>query len=238
MKKIVAGFITFVLLACVGMATYYFIKIKKLVPYSAQAQSEKLEDRLKKVSLQAGSPIFIRIFKASSELEVWIQGRGDIYHHFKTYPICAFSGKLGPKLKEGDRQAPEGFYTVTRSQMNPNSTYHLSFNLGYPNAFDRAHGRTGSYLMVHGNCVSIGCYAMTDAGIEEIYFLADKAHKAGQKKFSVHAFPFRMTAKNMRKYKDSKWHPFWLNLKKGFDYFESKKQVPRVRVKTKTYIVE
>ena len=150
--------------------------IKRMTP--------KLDQELKNKSLTLGSPIFIRIFKESKELEVWVK-KGLVYHLFKTYAIHYFSGGLGPKLKEGDRKAPEGFYYVTPSRMNPYSRYHLSFNLGYPNPYDRAHGRTGSALMVHGSIVSIGCFAMTDPRIEEIYTLADKALRGGQKYFRV-----------------------------------------------------
>ncbi len=121
------------------------------------------------------SPILIRIFKAESELEVWKAKDDGRFYHFKTYPICSYSGGLGPKLKQGDRQAPEGFYYVNQSQMNPRSKYHLAFNMGYPNAYDRANGRTGAHLMVHGDCSSSGCYAMTDAVMEEIYILAREA---------------------------------------------------------------
>ena len=127
-----------------------------------------LETALRAKGLRWGAPVFIRIFKEEKELELWVDNEKQ-FKHFKTWPICKYSGTLGPKLKEGDGQAPEGFYFVPRSRMNPRSRFHLSFNLGYPNAYDRAHKRTGSALMVHGNCVSIGCYAMTDAGIEEIY---------------------------------------------------------------------
>ncbi|TNF43214.1 MAG: hypothetical protein EP216_04205, partial [Epsilonproteobacteria bacterium] len=128
----------------------------------------KLEERLALLSAKAGDPVFIRIFKEESLLEIWIRS-GTEYQHLKDYFICAYSGYLGPKLQEGDRQAPEGFYKVKKHHLNPNSKYHLSFNLGFPNEYDLAHERTGSYLMVHGNCVSDGCYAMTDEKIEEIY---------------------------------------------------------------------
>jgi len=188
-----------------------------------QFQAQQLSTELKDKNLKLGSPIFIRIFKQSSELELWIQ-KNDSYTLFKTYPICYFSGDLGPKVKQGDKQSPEGFYYVPASMMNPNSRFHLSFNLGYPNAYDQYHGRTGDYLMVHGNCVSIGCYAMTDELIEEIYTLASAALRNGQSYFRVHAFPFRMTDDNMQKTKDSQWTDFWKNLKSGYDYFEDKKK--------------
>ena len=146
--------------------------------------------------LSLGAPIFLRIFKQENELEVWLEN-GSSFELFRTYPICKYSGSLGPKLQQGDWQAPEGFYFVRPRQMNPSSRFHLSFNLGYPNAYDRAHGRTGDFLMVHGRCVSVGCYAMTDPVIDEIWTLADAAFRGGQPFFRVHIFPFRMTPENM-----------------------------------------
>ena len=131
-----------------------------------------------------GSPLYIRIFKLEAEMEVWMQEPSGVYQLFRTYPICNWSGDVGPKLKEGDRQAPEGFYVVSARQMNPNSKYYLSFNIGYPNAYDRAHGYTGSYLMVHGGCRSQGCYAITDDAIQEFYILARDAFARGQTRVS------------------------------------------------------
>ena len=184
--------------------------------------------------LRWGAPVFIRIFKEEKELELWVDD-GKVFKHFKTWPICKYSGKLGPKLKEGDQQAPEGFYFVPRSRMNPRSRFHLSFNLGYPNTYDRAHKRTGSALMVHGNCVSIGCYAMTNARIEEIYSLCDAALKGGQRFFRVHSFPFRMTEANMKRHAQSKWIEEWYNLKQGYDWFEKSKRPPDTRVADRRY---
>ena len=188
-----------------------------------------LEPDLSDKGMEAGQPVFMRIFKREAELELWLRA-GETYSLFRTYPICSYSGDLGPKLKEGDRQSPEGFYFVTRNALNPNSSYHLSFNLGFPNAYDRAHGRTGSYLMVHGDCVSIGCYAMTDDGIEEIYALAQAALIGPQRFFRVHVFPFRMTAANMEKHTNNEWLPFWNNLRDGYDHFENTGSPPDVTV--------
>ncbi len=182
------------------------------------------------------SPIFVRIFKEESELEVW-KFKDGRFHHFRTYPICAWSGTLGPKVQQGDRQAPEGFYTVSRGQMNPHSLYHLAFNIGFPNAYDQANGHSGSALMIYGNCKSAGCYAMTDAYIEEIYILAREAFNAGQTKFHVQAFPFRMTAENMRRHSDSPWRSFWASLKDGYDSFEATGKPPVVKVCSKQYLV-
>lgn len=192
---------------------------------------------LGKKGMKAEAPIFVRIFKEESELEVWKLRDDGHFHHFKTYPVCTWSGELGPKLQQGDKQAPEGFYTVQKTQMNPNSNFHLAFNLGFPNAFDRAHGRTGSALMVHGKCKSAGCYAMTDALIEEIYALAREPFDAGQPSFQVHAYPFRMTEANMERHKGSRWHEFWKTLKEGHDHFETTRLPPPVVVCGRRYHV-
>ena len=193
-----------------------------------------LETALRAKGLRWGAPVFIRIYKEEKQLELWVDD-GKQFKLLKTWPICKFSGALGPKLKEGDGQAPEGFYFVPRARMNPHSRFHLSFNLGYPNSYDRAHGRTGSALMVHGNCVSIGCYAMTDPRIEEIYSLCDAALQNGQRFFRVHCFPFRMTEANMKKHRKSKWIKEWQNLKVGYDWFEKTKRPPNVEVRGKRY---
>jgi murein L,D-transpeptidase YafK len=198
---------------------------------AARLTLPELAPMLAAKGLRAGDPIFIRIFKAERELELMIYHREDQrFRQFRTYPIAAMSGELGPKLAEGDRQAPEGFYYVNRERMNPQSNYHLSFNLGYPNAYDRDHGRTGSYLMVHGGQVSIGCFAMTDYGIEEIYSLADAALANGQPFFRVHIFPFRMTDAALATMRDHPWDDFWLNLRDGYEHFERYGLPPNVTV--------
>ena len=125
---------------------------------------------------------------------------------------------------------------MTPGQLNPSSRFHLSFDLGYPNAYDRAHGRTGSALMVHGDCVSIGCYAMTDAGIEEIYALADAALRGGQTLFRMHVFPFRLTAENLLQHRYSRWYSFWENLQEGYRLFEEHGRPPDVEVRDGEYV--
>ena len=195
-----------------------------------------LEEKLVLLSAKVGDPVFIRIFKEESLLEVWIRS-GAEYQHLKDYYICAYSGYLGPKLQEGDRQSPEGFYKVKKYQLNPNSKYHLSFNLGFPNKYDREHNRTGSFLMVHGNCVSDGCYAMTDEKIEEIYTLVEGALQKSQKYVQVHVFPFRMTDVNMALYSESEWYDFWTELKEGYDYFEAENLPPHIKVENKQYTI-
>lgn len=196
--------------------------------------SPLLKKSMAESNLQFGDPIFIRIFKHSKELEIWVK-RGNRFRLFKTYAIHYFSGGLGPKLTEGDRQAPEGFYYVPPSRLNPNSRFHLSFNLGYPNTYDRAKGRTGSALMVHGSTVSIGCFAMTDPLIEEIYTIVEAALKGGQKFVRVHIFPFHMTKENLSRQQRSKWFSFWSNLKEGHDHFDFHGTPPDVNVRAGRY---
>jgi murein L,D-transpeptidase YafK len=192
---------------------------------------------LGKKHMDVKAPIFIRIYKEESVLEVWkLRGDGRFYL-FKIYPICNWSGKLGPKVRAGDRQAPEGFYTIAPPQMNPKSQYHLAFNLGYPNPYDRSNRRTGDALMVHGGCGSSGCYAMTDALMEEVYALMREAFDGGQAVVHVHAFPFRMTKANLTRHAKSEWAGFWRTLKEGYDYFELTRQVPTVAVCSRRYVV-
>lgn len=200
--------------------------------------SEKMLSEIASKNMDKESPILVRIFKEESELEVWKQTRDGEYALLKSYPVCRWSGDLGPKKKEGDRQAPEGFYTITPGQMNPNSSYYLAFNTGFPNAYDRSHGFTGSELMVHGDCSSRGCYAMTDEQIQEIYALARESFFGGQKAFQLQAFPFRMTAMNMARHRNSPHFAFWKMLKEGYDHFEASKQEPKVAVCEKKYVFD
>lgn len=198
--------------------------------------SHSMKSLIAKKGMSENSPILIRIFKEDSELEVWKQEKeSGRYALLKTYDICKWSGRLGPKQAEGDRQAPEGFYTITPAQLNPKSSYYLSFNLGYPNAYDRAHGRTGSHLMVHGACSSRGCYSMDDEQIQEIYTLARLAFQGGQRSFQVHAFPFHMTPQNLAKYRRNENYAFWKRLKEGNDIFELTRQEPKIAVCSADY---
>lgn len=206
--------------------------------------SASLGRELSAKNLALGAPVFLRITKTQSradkqgKLEAFVENDDGDFVLFKMWDICTYSGKLGPKLKQGDGQSPEGFYFVKPGQMNPYSSYHLSFNLGYPNTFDRAHGRTGNYLMVHGDCVSIGCYAMTDEGIEEIYTLLAGALNAGQPYVRVHVFPFPMTDENLKAHKNNKNISFWKNLKTGWDWFEDQSRPPNVNTAQKRYIFD
>ncbi len=194
----------------------------------------RFEDRLRDKGMALGTPILMRVFKREFELEVFMLKNGR-YELFATYPICKWSGRLGPKLQTGDRQAPEGFYSVDKTALNPNSRWHRSFNLGFPNAYDRAHGRTGSFLMVHGGCGSIGCYAMTNPVIEEIWEIVTRALDGGQKRFQVQVYPFRMTEQNLAAYRGDRWSSFWSDLKTGNDLFEKDGLPPTVNVCDKRY---
>jgi murein L,D-transpeptidase YafK len=221
-----AGLCVLTLAGCGGLTPKY---MKPLSPQTRAALAEK--------GMTESSPILIRVFKAESELEVWKARDDGHFYHFKTYPICSYSGGLGPKISQGDRQAPEGFYLVSEDQLNPRSKYHLAFNVGFPNAYDRAFGRTGADIMVHGDCTSSGCYAMTDGVMEEIYILAREALDGGQSSFMIQAYPFRMTATNMAAHKDDKWIEFWRDLKEGYDYFETTRLEPKIAVCEKRYLV-
>jgi murein L,D-transpeptidase YafK len=208
-------------------------------PRAAAAEARvcpALERDLKAAGLEFGAPVFIRAFKEERILELFIRQPGlGKFALFRSYPIVAASGTLGPKLAEGDGQVPEGFYSVPPTAMKPDSRYHLAFNIGYPNAYDRFHNRTGSLIMVHGNRVSIGCLAMTDEKIEEIFTLCAASHDHGQKSFSIHIFPFRMTDERMEKETHSEWFAFWRNLKEGYDRFEKTRVPPKARVRDGCY---
>jgi len=200
--------------------------------------SERTLAVIESKNMDKDSPILVRSFKEEAELEIWKKNRDGQFALLKTYPICRWSGDLGPKKKQGDRQAPEGFYTITPRQMNPNSNYYLAFNTGFPNAYDRSHGYTGSELMVHGDCSSRGCYAMTDTQIQEIYALARESFFGGQKEFQFEAFPFRMTAFNMARHRNNPNFAFWKMLKEGYDHFEVTHQEPKVAVCEKRYVFD
>ena len=197
----------------------------------------RLSAELSRHSLLLGAPIYLRIFKEERELELWVES-AEGYQLFRNYPICDVSGILGPKLRQGDWQAPEGFYQVSARWMNPNSNFHLSFNIGYPNRYDRAQDRTGSNIMVHGGCESRGCFAMTDEAMEEIYVLAEAALRHSQQSFPVHVFPFRMTEDNMARHDHRRWVDFWDTLKPAHDWLEQHGQPPTVAVTRQGYRLE
>ncbi|MBX9823066.1 MAG: murein L,D-transpeptidase [Afipia birgiae] len=209
-------------------------------PLPAKATQElpaELLALLDRKKMPKHSPIVLRIFKEEAELEVWKQDTAGRFQILKTYPICRWSGDLGPKLYEGDRQAPEGFYTVTPELMNPNSNFHLSINLGFPNSFDLANKRNGSFLMIHGDCWSSGCYAMTDEQISEIYALA-RDSLSGRPSFQVQAYPFRLTPENLARHRNSPNLAFWKMLKVGNDHFETTQREPKVDVCNRRYVFD
>ena len=210
------------------------------VPFAPGAQNPAVQTPLAPEpsgGFRKGMPVYVRIFKQEGTLELWMK-RGDRYALYKSFPVCKWSGKLGPKLQTADYQSPEGFYSVSARQLNPHSHYHLAFDIGYPNAYDRRQGATGSAVMVHGDCKSVGCFAMTNQGIDEIYPLVEAALLAGQHEVPVHIFPFRMSegaiaresgaggGGNLLAFLNSPagpkrdWTEFWHNLKQGYDQFE------------------
>jgi murein L,D-transpeptidase YafK len=200
--------------------------------------SSKMLAEFEQKAMDKDSPILVRIFKQEAELEVWKQDRSGRFALLKTYPVCRWSGELGPKIMEGDRQAPEGFYSITPAQMNPKSQYYLAFNIGFPNAYDRAWNRTGAELMIHGDCSSRGCYAMTDEQISEIYALGREAFFGGQRAFQVQAYPFRMTPANFAKHRNNPNLAFWKMLKRGNDHFEVTRLEPKIDVCEKRYVFD
>jgi murein L,D-transpeptidase YafK len=207
----------------------------------AEAAARRVSPALRRdfaaAGLTWGAPLLLRSFKLESTLELWAERDGR-YVLFRSYPICAWSGGLGPKLRQGDRQAPEGFYRVGPGQMNPASRYHLSFDLGYPNAYDRAHARNGDYLMVHGSCVSVGCYALGDAAIEEVYTLMSAAFASGSDGVPVHAFPFRFDRDDRaQRLADPRWGAFWHELAAGWDAFETARRLPAIAAADGHYVV-
>ena len=201
-----------------------------------QPLPSKILAAMKAKGMERNSPIMIRVFKEEGVLEIWKAKTNNRFDKIAEYEICAWSGKLGPKVKEGDRQAPEGYYPLTPYHLNPNSKYFLAINTGYPNRFDQANGRTGSNLMIHGACSSSGCYSMTDAQIMEIYAFARDAFKGGQQTVQLQAFPFRMTAENMARHRLSPHYDFWKMLKVGYDNFEVTKRPPEVAVCGRQYV--
>jgi len=188
----------------------------------------RLVSEMKSKGMKPKDPVFIRIYKQESELEVWKRTASGRYALMKTYPLCRWSGKLGPKMREGDRQAPEGVYMVSPGRMNPRSQFYLSFDLGFPNKLEKALGYSGNALMVHGACSSSGCYAMSDQGIAEIYPVVREAFAGGQTAVQVQALPFRMNAQNLARHAGDPNMPFWENLKEGVDYFDANRQPPSV----------
>jgi murein L,D-transpeptidase YafK len=207
---------------------------------NAYREKEKALDKMltaagvKRDSLQ----IFIRIFKAEKVLELWARnGNEGVFRHLVDYPICASSGKIGPKRRQGDLQVPEGFYGIY--MFNPESNFYLSLGVDYPNRSDRLlspNKKLGGSIFIHGDCVTIGCIPITDDGIKELYICALEAVNSGQKRIQVHIFPARLTTDNFTILKkqyvtNEEIINFWDNLKEGYDFFEGSKTVPVVSVK-------
>jgi murein L,D-transpeptidase YafK len=249
--KIVSGVVLSILATATG-ARALSIELKDAAPDRVERQRAaalgrlplpgtpdvtRTAERLAEKGFSPGASMLLRIFKAESELEIWLEKDGR-FEHFATYPICHWSGTLGPKQREGDKQTPEGFYTITSRQLHHVGRWPRSLNLGFPNAFDQAMGRSGSYILVHGGCSSVGCFAMTNPVIGEIYDLAAAALRSNQRHIPAHVFPFRMTQENLAKHATSEWAGFWANLKEGYDSFEKTRQAPRVSVCSNRYHVE
>jgi murein L,D-transpeptidase YafK len=212
------------------------VDLKKVSNKVNYQLSGKIVQKMQAMSMAKDSPIMLRIFKEEGVLEVWKANSSNRFEMLRQYKICAWSGKLGPKVKEGDRQAPEGFYPISPGQMNPNSSYYLAINTGFPNRFDQANGRFGTNLMIHGACSSSGCYSMTDEQMQEIFALSRDAYKGGQQAIQLQALPFRMTAENMARHKNSPNIDFWNMLKPGYDQFEITKRPPEVNICEKKYV--
>ncbi len=216
-------------------------KVTKATTLPAKATkklSPELLALLREKNISAQSPILVRVFKEEAELEVWKQDTTGHYQILKTYPICRWSGDLGPKLWEGDGQTPEGFYRVTPAQMNPHSNYYLAINIGFPNSFDKANARDGSLLMIHGDCRSAGCYAMTDEQISEIYSLVRDSFLGGRTSFQVQAYPFRLTPANLARHRNNPNSAYWKMLKIGNDHFEATHLEPKVDVCNRRYVFD
>ena len=199
------------------------------LPLAGTPNVSVLDQRLKEKTVSLAAPILIRIFKSESELEIWKQKNG-AFVLFATYPVCQWSGTIGPKIRTGDKQAPEGFYTLTHAQLHHVGRWPKSLHLGFPNLYDQSLARTGSSILVHGGCSSVGCFAMTNPVMDEIHLIASAAMDSGQDHIPVHVFPFRMSDANMQANGASPWTAFWANLKQGYDAFERSKRLPRVSV--------
>jgi murein L,D-transpeptidase YafK len=233
------GVATSAVLACAfALAGCYGEEGYQLPAKAMKELSPEMLALLQTKNMPKDSPILVRVFKEESELEVWKEDTTGLYQLLRVYPICRWSGELGPKKVEGDRQAPEGFYSITPGLMNPNSNYYLAINMGFPNAYDKANGYSGGFLMIHGDCSSRGCYAMTDEQIGEIYSLARESFLGGQKQFQIQAYPFRMTPANLARHRTNPNMPFWKMLKEGSDHFDVTHMEPKVDVCDRHYVFD
>jgi murein L,D-transpeptidase YafK len=228
----------FVLASALALAGCYGDEGYQIPTRAMKELSPDMLALLDQKNMPKDSPILVRVFKEESELEVWKQDTTGRYSLLKVYPICRWSGELGPKKVQGDRQAPEGFYSITPGLMNPNSNYYLAINIGFPNAYDKSNHYSGAFLMIHGDCSSAGCYAMTDEQIGEIYSLARESFLGGQKEFQIQAYPFRLTAANLARHRNNPNMPFWKMLKEGSDHFEVTHLEPKVDVCDRHYVFD
>ncbi len=205
----------------------------------SQTTRDKLQRELPILGLSLGDDIFIRTFKKESRLELWARPQQQKqFILFRTYPICYYSGRLGPKLTQGDEVTPEGFYQITRQDLNPSSRFHLSLDIGYPNTYDQQLFRDGSQIKIHGACDAVGCFAMSNSQIEEIYYLVEQALQHGQEKIFVHSFPFHLTDQNLSAYKNSQWYDFWQQLQAGYRLFNRNKIPPVIQSVQGHYVVK
>lgn len=201
------------------------------------AQTDKFNPHITaKKQSYVGSQLHIQIYKEEKVVELYALNNNK-YQLIESYPICNYSGGLGPKKLEGDLKSPEGFYRITADSLNPNSQYHLSFNIGYPNNFDQENGYTGSYLMVHGGCSSVGCYAVGNDNIEELYYFVSQAFSHGQEFIDIHIYPFKMTNKNLTRFQTAQYYDFWMQLKPGYDHFERHNHPPLIYTSQGKYFV-
>lgn len=203
-----------------------------------EATLSHLSAEMEAMGLKAGDPVFLRAFKEEGELEVWMKPAVEPHFVlFKVHRLAGSSGNPGPKLREGDGQAPEGFYGATASSMRPETRHYLGIDIGYPNEYDRQRGRTGSDLLIHAGAVGGGAYAISPEAMNEVYALVDAAFRGGQRDLGIHLFPFRMTDARMDRVwaKPSRWTGEWVNLKEGYDFFENVRLPPRVGVDGELY---
>lgn len=202
----------------------------------SQATKDKLHRELPILGLNVGEAVYIRSFKKESRMELWLRPQNQqTFRLFRTYPICYYSGGLGAKRRQGDKVTPEGFYRITQKDLNPYSRFHLSMDIGYPNAYDRSLSRTGSLIMIHGACDAVGCFAMSNLQIEEIYYLVEQALANGQQQVPVHSFPFHLSDDNLKAYRNNRWYDFWRQLQVGYQLFNQEEIPPKVSVSKQGY---
>ena len=243
LKRFLVLIFSFFIFVNASVAQTSFLYIQRFKMPEAYA---KMEDSLKKQfeKLKMVWPpqlMYIRSFKYDRQLEVWVKNNPeDPFKLFKTYKVCMQSGTMGPKRMEGDYQVPEGFYHI--NELNANSNYHLALGISYPNASDKIlsdPSRPGNSIYIHGNCVSTGCIAVMDIPVEELYILSSYVKAKGQEFIPVHVYPIRYNVKKSAEYLESSLkdntalRDFNNQLKKVFDYFELKKQLPIIMVNSK-----